>query len=67
MAARVVSEKLSVRDLEKLAAGERLKKAGGGGNRLDTRAADAVFLEHPGGRLEQFFARVVPGWSGSHP
>ena len=30
MAARVVSEKLSVRDLEKLAAGERLKKAGGG-------------------------------------
>ncbi len=30
MAARVVSEKLSVRDLEKLAAGERLKKAAGG-------------------------------------
>ena len=30
MAARVVAEKLSVRDLEKLAAGERLKKAGGG-------------------------------------
>ena len=30
MAARVVSEKLSVRDLEKLAAGERLKKAVGG-------------------------------------
>jgi ParB family chromosome partitioning protein len=29
MAARVVAEKLSVRDLEKLAAGERLKKAGG--------------------------------------
>jgi ParB family chromosome partitioning protein len=30
MAARVVAEKLSVRDLEKLAAGERLKKASGG-------------------------------------
>jgi ParB family chromosome partitioning protein len=30
MAARVVSEKLSVRDLEKLAAGERLKTATGG-------------------------------------
>jgi ParB family chromosome partitioning protein len=29
MAARVVAEKLSVRDLEKLAAGERLKKAAG--------------------------------------
>ena len=33
MAARVVSEKLSVRDLEKLAAGERLKKASGGGKK----------------------------------
>ena len=33
MAARVVSEKLSVRDLEKLAAGERLKKAAGSGKK----------------------------------
>jgi ParB family chromosome partitioning protein len=39
MAARVVAEKLSVRDLEKLAAGERLKKAGGGGARKAPAAA----------------------------
>jgi ParB family chromosome partitioning protein len=39
MAERVVAEKLSVRDLEKLAAGERLKKAGGGGKGAGSGAA----------------------------
>jgi len=49
MAARVVSEKLSVRDLEKLAAGERLKKAGGGGKKQaapsGSKSADTKALE----------------------
>jgi ParB family transcriptional regulator, chromosome partitioning protein len=48
MAERVVAEKLSVRDLEKLAAGERLKKASGAGKKgaapeqknADTRALE---------------------------
>ena len=49
MAARIVSEKLSVRDLEKLAAGERLKKAGGGGKKQaaasGSKSADTKALE----------------------
>ena len=49
MAARVVAEKLSVRDLEKLAAGERLKKAGGGGKKQaapsGSKSADTKALE----------------------
>jgi ParB family chromosome partitioning protein len=48
MAARVVSEKLSVRDLEKLAAGERLKKAGGGKKQAaasGSKSADTKALE----------------------
>jgi ParB family transcriptional regulator, chromosome partitioning protein len=49
MAARVVSEKLSVRDLEKLAAGERLKKAAGGGKKSAAsgapKSADTKALE----------------------
>jgi len=49
MAARVVSEKLSVRDLEKLAAGERLKKASGGGKKSTapsgSKSADTKALE----------------------
>ena len=48
MAARVVSEKLSVRDLEKLAAGERLKKAAGSGRKSapsGSKSADTKALE----------------------
>jgi ParB family chromosome partitioning protein len=49
MAARVISEKLSVRDLEKLAAGERLKKAAGGGKKSVAasapKSADTKALE----------------------
>jgi len=49
MAARIVSEKLSVRDLEKLAAGERLKKASGGGKKSTapsgSKSADTKALE----------------------
>jgi ParB family chromosome partitioning protein len=49
MAARVVSEKLSVRDLEKLAAGERLKKASGSGKKQAApsaaKSADTRALE----------------------
>jgi len=48
MAARIVSEKLSVRDLEKLAAGERLKKAGGGKKQAaasGSKSADTKALE----------------------
>jgi ParB family chromosome partitioning protein len=47
MAARVVAEKLSVRDLERLAAGERLKKAGGSrkGGAADAKSADTRALE----------------------
>jgi ParB family chromosome partitioning protein len=46
MAARVVAEKLSVRDLEKLAAGERLKKAAGGKKRAaEPKSADTRALE----------------------
>ena len=41
-------------------------KTGGGRNRLDAGAADALFLEHPRRCLEQFFAGVVPGGSGSN-
>ncbi|HEY4169565.1 MAG TPA: ParB/RepB/Spo0J family partition protein [Reyranella sp.] len=55
MAARVVSEKLSVRDLEKLAAGERLKKASGGSGKKQaapstSKSADTKALEK---RLEE--------------
>jgi|SRR5579883_491603 len=49
MAARVVAEKLSVRDLEKLAAGERLKKVSGGGKKQAapsaSKSADTKALE----------------------
>jgi len=47
MAARVVAEKLSVRDLERLAAGERLKKAAGGKQRsaAEPKSADTRALE----------------------
>ena len=48
MAERVVAEKLSVRDLEKLAAGERLKKAGGGAKKpaaSASKSADTKALE----------------------
>jgi ParB family chromosome partitioning protein len=49
MAARVVSEKLSVRDLEKLAAGERLKKASNGSKKSTapsaSKSADTKALE----------------------
>jgi ParB family chromosome partitioning protein len=55
MAARVVSEKLSVRDLEKLAAGERLKKASGSSGKKSaapsgSKSADTKALEK---RLEE--------------
>ena len=43
------------------AAGE----TGRGRNGFDAGAADAVFLEHARGRLEQFVAGIVPGRSGS--
>jgi len=49
MAERVVAEKLSVRDLEKLAAGERLKKASAGGKKqaapTASKSADTRALE----------------------
>jgi ParB family chromosome partitioning protein len=45
MAARVVAEKLSVRDLEKLAAGERLKKAAGSKRVAEPKSADTRALE----------------------
>lgn len=47
MAQRVVAEKLSVRDLEKLAAGERLKKAAGDSRKpaTETKSADTRALE----------------------
>jgi ParB family chromosome partitioning protein len=47
MAAKAVAEKLSVRDLEKLASGERLKKAGGGkkGAASAPKSADTRALE----------------------
>jgi ParB family chromosome partitioning protein len=49
MAERVVAEKLSVRDLEKLAAGERLKKVSGGGKKSSassgSKSADTKALE----------------------
>ncbi|CAN5444963.1 ParB/RepB/Spo0J family partition protein [soil metagenome] len=50
MARKVVAEKLSVRDLEKLAAGERLKKAPGGAGEkkraaAGTKRADTLALE----------------------
>jgi ParB family chromosome partitioning protein len=52
MAERAVAEKLSVRDLEKLAAGERLKKASGGakGGSAQPKSADTRALEK---RLEE--------------
>ncbi|HEX5264081.1 MAG TPA: ParB/RepB/Spo0J family partition protein, partial [Phenylobacterium sp.] len=55
MAARVVSEKLSVRDLEKLAAGERLKRAPGSSGKKSatpsgSKSADTKALEK---RLEE--------------
>jgi ParB family chromosome partitioning protein len=47
MAARVVAEKLSVRDLERLASGERLKKAGGSKQQspAQPKSADTRALE----------------------
>jgi ParB family chromosome partitioning protein len=47
MAARVIAETLSVRDLEKLATGERLKKASGGrkGAASGSKSADTRALE----------------------
>jgi ParB family chromosome partitioning protein len=47
MAAQVVAEKLSVRDLERLAAGERLKKVSGGKRAAgaETKSADTRALE----------------------
>ena len=45
MAGRVVAEKLSVRDLEKLAAGERLKKATGRKRAAEPKSADTRALE----------------------
>jgi ParB family chromosome partitioning protein len=50
MAARVVAEKLSVRDLEKLAAGERLKKAAGSRRVAEPKSADTKALER---RIEE--------------
>jgi ParB family chromosome partitioning protein len=53
MAARVVAEKLSVRDLEKLAAGERLRKAGPGKKpaaQAASKSADTKALER---RIEE--------------
>ena len=44
------------------AAGE----AGRGRDGLDAGAADALFLEHARRRLEQLFAGIVPGRSGSN-
>ena len=41
-------------------------EAGRGRNGLDAGAADALFLEHARRRLEQLFAGVVPGRSGSN-
>ena len=41
------------------------REAGRGRDGLDAGAADALFLEHARRRLEQFFAGVVPGGSGS--
>jgi len=45
MAERVVAEKLSVRDLERLAAGERLKKATGTKRAVAAKSADTRALE----------------------
>ena len=42
------------------------REAGRRRDRLDAGAADALFLEHARRRLEQLFAGVVPGRSGSH-
>ncbi len=36
-------------------------------DRLDAGAADALFLEHPRGCLEQLLAGVISCWSGSNP
>jgi len=41
------------------------REAGRGRDGLDAGAADALFLEHARGRLEQLFAGIVPGRSGS--
>ena len=41
------------------------RETGRGGDGLDAGAADALFLEHPRRRLEQLFAGIVPGRSGS--
>jgi ParB family chromosome partitioning protein len=53
MAARVVSEKLSVRDLEKLAAGERLKKAAGGKKAATPSAAKSADTKALEKRIEE--------------
>jgi ParB family chromosome partitioning protein len=52
MAARAVAEKLTVRDLERLAAGERLKKASGSrkASAAQPKSADTRALEK---RLEE--------------
>ncbi len=42
------------------------REAGRGRDGLDAGAADALFLEHARRRLEQFFAGIVPGGSGSN-
>ena len=42
------------------------REAGRSRNGLDAGAADALFLEHARRRLEQLFAGVVPGRSGSN-
>ena len=42
------------------------RKAGRGRNGLDAGAADALILEDARRRLEQFFAGIVPGRSGSN-
>ena len=57
------------RDDQLILAGEvRIERAAGeagrGRDRLDAGAADALFLEHAGGRLEQFVAGIVPGRPG---
>ena len=40
------------------------RETGRGRDGLDAGAADALFLEHARGRLEQFVAGIVPGRSG---
>jgi ParB family chromosome partitioning protein len=53
MAARVVAEKLNVRDLEKLAAGERLKKASGSKKQAAPSAAKSADTKALEKRIEE--------------